>query len=336
MVKGPLSGVRLLALERYIAGPYGSMVLADLGAEVIKIEPPGSGDVSRSFPGPGHRGESFYYLAFNRGKKSITLDINTETGKGIFYDLVKVSDVVWDNFSAGTMQRIGADFDTLKEINPGIICCSISGYGQTGPYKDRLCYDVVAEAISGAMSITGEPGRPPIRYGAPIADELGGLFGALGVTSALTQRAQTGKGTRIDTSLLDEFTDVTKVDDGHPVDLDLEHHVLSTLFALCLVMETTDPLVGISVGLPFTRSFDYPRIGFRDDLRFVMVVVLVGDEDDVRLYIRWCYSDIISVVGVEYNGIPVVVEFKTCMTVPSDLHVPSHRWMSIRVITFFR
>jgi len=203
MMKGPLSGVRLLALERYIAGPYGSMVLADLGAEVIKIEPPGSGDVSRSFPGPGHRGESFYYLAFNRGKKSVTLDINTETGKEIFYELVKVSDVVWDNFSAGTMQGIGADFDTLKEINPGIICCSISGYGQTGPYKDRLCYDVVAEAISGAMSITGEPGRPPIRYGAPIADELGGLFGALGVTSALTQRAQTGKGTRIDTSLLD-------------------------------------------------------------------------------------------------------------------------------------
>jgi len=202
-VKGPLSGARLLALERYIAGPYGSMVLADLGVEVIKIEPPGTGDVSRSFPGPGHRGESFYYLAFNRGKKSLTLDINTKTGKEVFYDLVKISDVVWDNFSAGTMKRIGADFDTLRQLNPGIICCSISGYGQTGPYRDRLCYDVVAEAISGAMSITGEPGRPPVRYGAPIADELGGLFGALGVAAALAQRAQTGKGTQIDTSLLD-------------------------------------------------------------------------------------------------------------------------------------
>ncbi|MFC2039262.1 CaiB/BaiF CoA transferase family protein [Chloroflexota bacterium] len=203
MMKGPLSGVRLLALERYIAGPYGSMVLADLGAEVIKIEPPGIGDVSRSFAGPGHRGESFYYLAFNRGKKSLTLDVGTKMGKAILYDLVKISDVVWDNFSAGAMRRMGTDFDTLKDINPGVICCSISGYGQTGPYKDRACYDVVAEAVSGAMSITGEPGRPPVRYGAPIADELGGLFGALGVTAALAQRAQTGKGTQIDTCLLD-------------------------------------------------------------------------------------------------------------------------------------
>ncbi|MBW2559830.1 MAG: CoA transferase [Deltaproteobacteria bacterium] len=202
-MKGPLSGVRVLALERAIAGPYGSMVLADLGAEVIKIEPPGSGDLSRLFPGPNHKGEPFYYLAFNKNKKSLALDIQTKTGKEIFYDLVKVSDVVWDNFSAGTMNKIGADYDTLKQINPKIICCSVSGYGQTGPYKDRLSFDVVAEAISGAMSITGEPGRPPVRYGAPIADEMGGLFGVIGVLSALVQRAQTGKGTVIDVSLLD-------------------------------------------------------------------------------------------------------------------------------------
>lgn len=202
-MKGPLEGVRVLALERAIAGPYGSMVMSDLGAEVIKIEPPRRGDLSRLFPGPNHEGESFYYLAFNRGKKSLALDINTKTGKETFYALVKVSDVVWDNFSAGTMERIGADFETLRKINPGIICCSVSGYGQTGPYWDRVCYDVVAEAISGAMSITGEPGRPPVRYGAPIADEMGGLFGVIGVAAALAQRERTGQGTRIDVSLLD-------------------------------------------------------------------------------------------------------------------------------------
>lgn len=202
-MKGPLEGVRVLALERAIAGPYGSMVMADLGAEVIKIEPPGTGDLSRLFPGPNHKGESFYYLAFNRGKKSLALDINTETGKETFYALVKVSDVVWDNFSAGTMERIGADFETLRKINPGIICCSVSGYGQTGPHRDRVCYDVVAGAVSGAMSITGEPGRPPVRYGAPIADEMGGLFGVIGVAAALAQRERTGQGTRIDVSLLD-------------------------------------------------------------------------------------------------------------------------------------
>ncbi len=199
----PLEGVRVLALERAIAGPYGSMVLADLGAEVIKVEPPQTGDLSRLFVGPNHKGESFYYMAFNRGKKSLALDINTKMGKELFYDLVKISDVVWDNFSAGTMERIGADFDTLSRINLGIICCSISGYGQTGPYRDRISFDVVAEAISGAMSITGEPGRPPVRYGAPIADEMGGLFGAIGVLAALAQRERIGKGTRIDISLLD-------------------------------------------------------------------------------------------------------------------------------------
>jgi crotonobetainyl-CoA:carnitine CoA-transferase CaiB-like acyl-CoA transferase len=202
-MKGPLEGVRVLALSRAIAGPYGSMVLGDLGAEVIKIEPPVLGDLSRVFPGPNHKGQSYYYLAFNKGKKSITLDVHTESGKEMFYDLVKISDVVWDNMAPGVMKGLEMDFDTLKKINPRIICCSVTGYGQTGPYRDRPSFDVVAEAISGAMSITGEPGRPPVRYGAPIADEVGGLFGALGVAAALAQRERTGVGTVIDVSLLD-------------------------------------------------------------------------------------------------------------------------------------
>ena len=202
-MKGPLNGVRVLALERAIAGPYGSMVLADMGAEVIKVEPPGTGDLSRIFPGPNHKGETFYYMAFNRGKKSLALDVQTKAGKEVFYELVKVADVVWDNLSAGTMARLGADFEHLSKINPRIVCCSVSGYGQSGPYRDRPSFDVVAEAISGAMSVTGEPGRPPVRYGAPIADEMGGLFGVIGVLSALVQRAQSGKGTHIDVSLLD-------------------------------------------------------------------------------------------------------------------------------------
>ena len=202
-MKGPLAGVRVLALERAIAGPYGSMLLGDLGAEVIKIEPPGIGDLSRVFSGPNHQGESYYYLAFNKSKKSITIDLHTETGKEIFYELVKISDVVWDNVAPGVMHGLGADYDTLKQITPAIICCSITGYGQTGPYRDRPSFDVVAEAVSGAMSITGEPGRPPVRYGAPIADEMGGLFGALGVCAALAQRERTGVGTMIDVSLLD-------------------------------------------------------------------------------------------------------------------------------------
>lgn len=202
-MKGPLLGIRVLALERAIAGPYGSMVLGDLGAEVIKIEPPGIGDLARIFAGPTYKGESFYYLAFNKNKKSLVLDLHTESGTEIFYDLVKISDVVWDNMAPGVMKRLAMDYETLKKINPTIICCSITGYGQTGPYRDRPSFDVVAEAVSGAMSITGEPGAPPVRYGAPIADEMGGLFGALGVAAALAQRERTGIGTAIDVSLLD-------------------------------------------------------------------------------------------------------------------------------------
>ena len=201
-MKGPLSGYKVIDLSRAIAGPYGAMLLADLGAEVIKIESP-VGDVSRMVAGPDHKGELFYYLAFNRNKKGITLDLATESGREALYDLVKISDVVWDNFRPRVMKRLGADYETLKKINPRIISCSISGYGTTGPYIERPSYDVTALALSGVISVTGEPGGRPGRPGPPIGDLAGGMFGALGVTSALAQRERTGEGQRIDTSLLD-------------------------------------------------------------------------------------------------------------------------------------
>lgn len=191
-------------LSRAIAGPYGSMILADLGAEVIKIES-AVGDSSRTIglSEADYKGQSYYFIAFNRNKKSIVLDLGTESGKEAFYDLVKVSDVVWDNFRAGAMERLGADYDTLKKINPRIITCSISGAGTSGPYRDRPSVDVVALAISGVMSITGEPGGPPLRPGPPLADLVAGMFGAHGVMAALYQRERTGVGQRVETNLLD-------------------------------------------------------------------------------------------------------------------------------------
>ena len=199
---GMLSGIRVLALENLIAGPYGSMILGDLGAEVIKIEPP-EGDLSRGWTEFTHRGESYYYLAFNRNKKSLVLDLGTKSGREAFHDLVKISDVVWDNFRPGVMERLSADYETLKRINPKIICCSVTGYGSSGPYRDRSSYDLIVQAMSGIMSITGEPGRPPVRCGPPITDLAAGMFGAHGVMAALYAREQTGKGQRIDVSLLD-------------------------------------------------------------------------------------------------------------------------------------
>lgn len=199
---GLLSGVRVLALEQILAGPFGSMLLGDLGAEVIKVEPPG-GEASRGQAGPRYKGESSYYLAFSRNKKSIVLDLRTPSGKEAFSDLVKLSDVVLDNYRPGVMERLGLDYDSLKKINPKIICCSITGYGSSGPYKDLPSYDIIAQGMSGILSVTGEPGGPPIKTGPSIADISGGMYGALGVCAALVAREKTGTGQRIDVSLLD-------------------------------------------------------------------------------------------------------------------------------------
>jgi crotonobetainyl-CoA:carnitine CoA-transferase CaiB-like acyl-CoA transferase len=200
--KGPLSGVRILDLSQGAAGPYGSMILGDLGAEIIKIESH-EGDLDRRMAGPNHKGEPYYHLAANRNKKSIILNLRTRTGKEAFYDLVKVSDVVWDNFRAGATERLGIDFDTLKKINPRIICCSLSGFGTSGPLRDRPAFDIIGLAVSGILSITGEPGRTPVRPGPPLGDQAEGIFGVIGAISALYHRERTGKGQKVDVSMLD-------------------------------------------------------------------------------------------------------------------------------------
>lgn len=201
-MKNLLSGVRILDLSQAIAGPFGSMILGDLGAEVIKIEAP-EGDISRFSSGPTYEGENFFYLAFNRNKKDVVLDLRTKLGKEAFCDLVKISDIVWNNFRSGVMSRLGIDYNTLNQINPKIILCSISGYGQSGPDSQRPSYDIVTLAETGLLSITGEPGGRPARPGAPIADLAAGIFAVIGVLSALFQRQLTGKGQEIDISLQD-------------------------------------------------------------------------------------------------------------------------------------
>ncbi|MFH1647533.1 MAG: CoA transferase [Chloroflexota bacterium] len=199
---GPLTGIRVLALEQVLAGPYGSMVLGDLGAEVIKIEPPTGELIRVSNPPPSYKGEPGYFIAFNRNKKSVVLDLMTETGREAFYNLVRVSDVVWDNNRAGVMERLRADYDVLKSINPNIICCSVTGYGPTGPYASWPSYDIIAQGMVGLLLQTGEPGGPPIKPAPALADISGALFGALGVVSALLQRERTGQGQKVETNLV--------------------------------------------------------------------------------------------------------------------------------------
>ena len=196
-----LAGVRVLDLTRALAGPYCSMILGDLGAEIIKIEAvQGRKDVTGPY---SYKGQDGYFMSVNRSKKSVTLDIRTGDGREVFHDLVKVSDVVLDNFRPGVMERLKVDYDTLKGINPAIVSCSINGFGSDGPYRDRPAYDLVVQAISGAMSITGEPGRPPVRSGVAIGDQGAGMFAAHGILAALYARERTGVGCRVETSLLE-------------------------------------------------------------------------------------------------------------------------------------
>lgn len=199
---GPLAGVRVIDFTRVLAGPAASLALADLGAEVFKIEPPGTGDETRSFP-PIRDGESHYYLAVNRGKKSIVVDLKTPEGLALVKDLAARCDVLVENYRPGVMERLGLGWEELHAANPRLIYCSISGYGQTGPLRDRPSFDIVLQAMSGALSMNGEAGGLPTKLGIPLGDLVGGINGPIGVLSALYERERTGKGRHIDISLMD-------------------------------------------------------------------------------------------------------------------------------------
>lgn len=200
----PLQGVRVLELGQIIAGTYGNQVLSDLGAEVIKVEAP-EGDLGRIPSVAPYRGLSALFLTFNRNKKSVVINLKTEAGRELFYGLVKLSDVVVDNFRPGVLERLRVDYATLARINPRIIQCSVTGFGAAGAYKDYPALDLIIQAISGHMAITGEPGRPPARVGIPLADMSGGIYSCKGILAALYARERTGRGQRVEISMFDSM-----------------------------------------------------------------------------------------------------------------------------------
>ncbi|MCF6466050.1 CaiB/BaiF CoA transferase family protein [Clostridium sp. Cult2] len=202
MSKGLLDGIVVLDLTRVLAGPYCSMLLADMGATVIKIEIPRKGDDSRAF-GPFLNGESTYYMNLNRNKLGVTLNLKTQEGKEIFKEMVKKGDVVLENYRPGTMEKLGLGYDTLKEINPSIVYGCISGFGHYGPYSQRAGYDIIAQAMGGLMSTTGWPGGKPTRTGTAMGDVLGGLGCAIGVLAAVINKMKTGEGQKVDVALVD-------------------------------------------------------------------------------------------------------------------------------------
>ena len=201
---GPLKGTKVLELAQIMAGPACGLMLADLGADVIKIEKIPEGDDSRKFLPPDVKGESAAFMIMNRGKRGLGLNLKDEMGIDIFKKMVAKSDVVVENFRKGTLERLGIGYEELKKINPKIILCEISGYGRTGPYANKGGFDLVAQGASGLMSITGESKeKPPMKVGAPLTDITAGILGATGVLAALINREKTGFGQKVDTSLFE-------------------------------------------------------------------------------------------------------------------------------------
>jgi CoA:oxalate CoA-transferase len=201
-VSGPLAGIVVLDLTRVLAGPYCTMILADLGARVIKVEQPGKGDDSRAY-GPFIAGQSGYFAAMNRGKESIGLDLKADTDRALLERLLARVDVLVENFRPGTMERLGLGWEVLHARYPRLIYAAASGFGHSGPYSARPAYDMVAQAMGGVMSITGHPGDPPTRVGSSIGDLTAGLFTAIGVNAALVHRERHGEGIKIDVAMLD-------------------------------------------------------------------------------------------------------------------------------------
>jgi crotonobetainyl-CoA:carnitine CoA-transferase CaiB-like acyl-CoA transferase len=208
-MSGPLTGLRVLELARILAGPWAGQILADLGADVVKVERKGAGDDTRGWGPPfmpaangGHLGAAYFHAA-NRGKRSIEVDFDTEEGRDIVRRLAARSDVLIENFKVGSLAKFGLDYKSLSALNPRLIYCSVTGFGQDGPYAPRAGYDLLVQGMGGIMSVTGQADGEPMRIGIPIADIFTGVYSAVGILAALAQREKTGKGTLVDTALLD-------------------------------------------------------------------------------------------------------------------------------------
>ena len=200
---GPLSHIRVLDLSRIMAGPWAGQVLADLGADVIKVERVPGGDDTRLMNRPSVRGESAAFMAMNRNKRGIALNLKLPAAQEALKRMIVRADVLTENYRKGTMEKLELGYETLRKINPALIYCSISGYGRTGPYADKGGFDLIAQSMSGLMAITGEPGGAPVKSGAPVCDINAGLLGALGVAAAYVHRLKTGEGQLVDTSLFE-------------------------------------------------------------------------------------------------------------------------------------
>ena len=201
---GPLAGLKVIELAHIMAGPVCGLMLADMGADVIKVEKYPDGDDSRRMVPPKVKDESAAFMILNRNKRGAVVNLKSETGKAVLRQMLRTADVVIENFRPGTMERLGLGYEELRQLNPGLIYCEITGFGSTGPYAERAGFDLIAQGMSGIMGLTGEgPGRPPVKAGVPVGDMTAGILAAMGILAAYTHRLKTGRGQRVETSLLE-------------------------------------------------------------------------------------------------------------------------------------
>jgi len=283
----PLGGIKILDFTRVLAGPFATMILGDLGAEIIKAEPL-NGDESRSWPPILEKGESGYFLSLNRNKKSITLNLKDPRAKDIVYQLAGEVDIVIENFTPGVVKRLEIDYESLSQKHTGLIYCSISGFGQHGPYRDKRAYDPIIQGMTGMMSITGEKGRSPVKIGIPITDLVAALYAVIAIQSAYIQKTNSGKGQYIDIALYDSMVSMltimatqyfaTREDPGR-WGLDHIHRVPARAF------ETRD---GRYVQVAATNEVMYPKFcellgvpELIDDPRFDTNAKRVANRDEI-------------------------------------------------------
>ncbi len=280
-MNGPLSGTVVLDLTRVLAGPFGTMILADLGARVIKIEIPPRGDDAREI-GPFINGRSAYFMSLNRGKESLALDLKDDHDRELFDQLIEKADVLVENFRPGVLAKLGYGWPETQARNPRLVYVSTSGFGQSGPYSHRPAYDVVVQGMGGIMSLTGHPGGPPTRVGTSVGDIVAGLYTALGVCAALNQRARTGEGTRVDIAMLDCQVAILENAIARYCATDQVPHAIGSRhpsIAPFAAFATEDGHVIIACGndalfATFAKAFDRPELA--QDPRFVT------NEDRIR------------------------------------------------------
>lgn len=290
--KDALLGIRVLDMSRVLAGPFTGMLLADMGADVIKLEIPGRGDDSRQFP-PFIGEESMYYVNLNRGKKSITINLKTEEGKNIFKELIEQCDVLLENFRPGTMDKLGLGYEELKEINPRLVYAAISGFGQYGPYNTRPGYDIIGQAMGGLLSITGWPNSPPTRSGTAIGDILSSLFCTVGILGALKVRDQMGVGQLVDVSLVDSvFAALENIPQVYYVDGHIPERIGNRYEFIYPydTFETSDGwvVIGIANDSLWNRFLKATKLGLEDDPRYKTNPLRVENHEPLRAEIeKW-------------------------------------------------